>query len=293
MTEEALQELALHLVDIELEGNRITAMHRQAIKRDIMRFYSWLSTKGFKDIRKVGKLELVAYYQHLCTLRSKCGTRNIGELLSARTVNGFIFSLKKLFAALYRGGYLKENIFHELDLGLLPNRAKKRRPFTEYEMASFLEQIDPGTARGLRDRALFELIYSSGLRVSEAANLTMRDIDLERREIIVHGKGSRDRLVPISPVARDFLRRYIGGRINRLEEGVFLGTRAKTTGKPLQSRGITQRFHTLLVRFGMDGVGRCAHSVRHSTATHLLDNGANIRHIQELLGHKNIDTTVR
>jgi site-specific recombinase XerD len=198
-----------------------------------------------------------------------------------------------MFAALYRAGYLSEDPFHGLQLGVPPDRSFKRRPFTETEMTTLLEQIDPSTHRGLRDRALFELIYSSGLRVSEAAKLTLGDCDLERREIVVHGKGGRDRLVPISEVARDFLLEYAGEKLNRLGEPVFKGTNGKGKGKPMRGQEISRRFHTLLQQFEMDGVGRSAHAVRHSTATHLLDHGADIRHIQELLGHKNIENTAR
>jgi integrase/recombinase XerD len=178
-------------------------------------------------------------------------------------------------------------------MGFIGGGKGKRRPFSEDDMASFLEQIDTSTELGLRDRALFELMYSSGLRTSEAASLSMDDINFDKREIIVKGKGSRDRLIPISVIARDFLVLYIGGRISNLNGAVFLGTKGKGIGKRMRSKEIGRRFNTLLKAFDMDDIGRCAHAIRHSTATHLLDNGANIRHIQELLGHKNIDNTAR
>jgi len=289
MTGEVLRELALRLVDVEMEGNRLTEGHRATVKRGINRFFSWMESQHIQDIREVGKAELIAYYRHLCSLQ-RC-KRTVGGLLCTGTINGHINSVKKMFSALYRSGYLQEDLFYELDLGVQPQRSFKRRPFTEQEMSEFLEQIDTSTTWGLRDRALFELIYSSGLRRSEAASLTMRDIDLERREIIVHGKGSRDRMVPISEVARDFLRLYVGDRINRLDDAVFLGTQSGKE-KPMRPRTVTRQCNKLLSKLGIYSEGRCAHAVRHSTATHLLDHGASIRHIQELLGHRNIDTTV-
>ena len=293
MTKEAVKPLALKLLDTELEGSRTTKRYREILRYNAEQFFSWMETEGREDIRELGKKELFAYYRHVCSERPTTGTRTVGGLLSTATINWRLLAVKKVFAALYRSGYLNDDPMHGLDLGILPERSFKRRPFTETEMAELLEQIDPSTRRGLRDRALFELIYSSGLRVSEAAQLTIGDVDLERREIIVHGKGSRDRLVPISVVARDFLRLFIGDRINRLEEPVFRGAWAKGAGKAIRPGEISQRFHDLLVKFSMDGAGRSTHAVRHSTATHLLDRGASVRHIQELLGHKNIDTTVR
>jgi len=293
VTAEAVRELAFQLLAVELEGNRTTANYRREVTYNVKRFFSWLQSQQREDIRAVGKAQLVAYYRFVCSQRAATGTRMPGGLISRRTINGRLAAAKKAFAALYRAGHLQEDPFHGLELALPPDRFFKRRPFTEHEITAFLEQIDPSTPRGLRDRALFELIYSSGLRVSEAAKLTVGDCDLERREVVVHGKGSRDRLVPVSEVARDFLALYLGGRPRRLEEPVFKGTRGKGYGKPMRPQEVTRRFRTLLVQFGMDGAGRCAHAVRHSTATHLLDHGADIRHIQELLGHRNIENTAR
>jgi len=292
VTVDAALELALRCIAMELEGNRVTPDYRRIVARDAKRFFSWLETERIEDLRNVGKAELLAYYRYVCSLRSTAGTRTVGEPLGAGMIRQIMAAAKKACTALYRSGYLTTDPFYGLDLGL-PAVKTTRRPFTETQMTEFLEQLDPSTPRGLRDRALFELMYSSGLRTSEAARLTMSDLDLDRREIVVHGKGSCDRIVPISEVARDFLRRYIGDRLNRLEEPVFLGTHGKGIDKPMRIKEITRRFHTLLVKSGMDGPGRCAHAVRHSTATHLLDHGASVRHIQELLGHKHIDTTAR
>jgi len=290
MTREAVKKLALHLITTELEGNRTTTGYRNEVTYSVKLFFSWMEAHGHEDIRQLTKADLLAYYRYVCSQKVKTCTKNPGYLISRRTISGRLLAVKKVFAALYRADYLKDDTCYGLELGVLPDRGFIRHPFTEAEMAEFLEQIDPSTPLGLRDRTLFELIYSSGLRVSEVSLLTMRDVDLERREIVVHGKGSRDRLVPISPVARDFLRRFIGDRINRLDEPVFLSRDCK---RAMGSSEITQRFGKLLVKFGMDGKGRSTHAVRHSTATHLLDHGASVRHIQELLGHKSINTTVR
>lgn len=293
MTIEMGKELALRLIDTELEGNRTTPRYRREVQYNVQQFFTWLTVHGIADVTTVGKAELLAYYRFVCCQRATTGTRMPGELLSRRTINGRITAVKKICTALYRAGYLADDPLYGLELALPPDRSFKRRPFTEAEITEFLEQIDPDGPLGLRDRTLFELVYSSGLRVSEAARLTIGDCDLARREIVVHGKGNRDRLVPISQVARDFLALYLRGRMNRLEEAVFRGTHGKGVGKPMRPQEVSRRFSTLLKQFGMDGIGRSTHAVRHSTATHLLDHGASIRHVQELLGHKNIENTAR
>jgi site-specific recombinase XerD len=246
---------------------------------------------GIDNIRTVGRAELFAYYRYVCSQKLTTSSTVKSKLLSSKTINWRLLSVKKVFAVLYRSGYLTDDPMHGLELDIPTNRSFKRRPFTETEINMILDKIDTSTKIGLRDRTLFELIYSSGLRVSEASKLTIGDIDLERREIILHGKGSLDRMVPISVIARDYLLNYLSKRINYYEEPVFIASRK--AGKPMGSKEISQRFNELLKKFGMEGPGRSTHAVRHSTATHLLDHGASIRHIQELLGHKNIENTVR
>jgi integrase/recombinase XerD len=108
--------------------------------------------------------------------------------------------------------------------------------------------------------------------------------------MIVRGKFSRDRVVPLSEVARDFLRLYLGGRIARRDLPVFPG---KEPEKPVSPVNISTRFARHMEKRGMKKDEICLHSLRHSTATHLLDNGASIRHVQELLGHREIETTAR
>ena len=111
--------------------------------------------------------------------------------------------------------------------------------------------------------------------------------------MVVRGKFDRDRMVPISEVACDFLRLYLGERIENGDAWIFTGYAGFTRGRHLTSASVSERFQTLLRRFGMDKPEISTHSIRHSTATHLLENGASIRHVQELLGHRNIESTVR
>ena len=123
--------------------------------------------------------------------------------------------------------------------------------------------------------------------------MRIEDIDFITRQIIVRGKFNRERAVPISKVARDFLLVYLGQRIEQGEGAVFAGNRGMDENTAITSSYISERFRYLLRKFDMDKKEISTHSMRHSTATHLLENGASIRHVQELLGHKSIEATVR
>ncbi len=109
----------------------------------------------------------------------------------------------------------------------------------------------------------------------------------------VRGKGDKDRLVPISEVARDVLLLYLNDRADEPEAWIFPGSRDPNSSTPVRPDSVSTRFRTLLIRFGMDTRDVSAHSVRHSTATHLLNHGVSVRQVQELLGHVSVETTAR
>jgi integrase/recombinase XerD len=277
---------ALALVNDYLDGGRFTESYRRNIQKSQRLFIDWAGRRGKKDPRTITKKDMVAYHTLLSTTVSK----KTGRPLTAATVNLYYHGVQLLFSLLYRAGYMTENPTHGLRLTLRDPRVWKRRPLTVDEINTLLENIDTSTGRGLRDRTLFELMYSSGLRAAEACTLKIGDVDIDRRELIVRGKFSRDRVVPMSSVARDFLTRYLGTRINRRDQPVFPG---KDPEKPVSPVNISTRFARHLKKLGMKRDDICLHSLRHSTATHLLDNGASIRHVQELLGHSEIGTTAR
>jgi len=127
-------------------------------------------------------------------------------------------------------------------------------------------------------------------RVAEAANLQIKDLSLNRREMIVRGKFARDRVVPFTKEAQKYLALYLKERIYSKEGPVFRGVYGK---KALRPGSVGRRFTDLLKKYNMKRKELSAHSIRHATASQLLDNGAGIRHVQELLGHRNLETTVR
>ncbi len=176
-------------------------------------------------------------------------------------------------------------------------RATRRIPrvFSVEEVERFLAAIDVDTPPGVRDRALFELIYACGLRVSEAVALDIGSVRLDDGSVRVLGKGARERIVPLGDVAAAWLARYLHGARGKLrrtrtsagvgaENALFLNQR----GGRLSRKGIWKRFNELMTRAGLTGK---VHTLRHSFATHLLGGGADLRSVQELLGHADITTT--
>lgn len=161
---------------------------------------------------------------------------------------------------------------------------------TVEEIDSMISSIDTTTAKGLRDRAILELLYSCGLRVTELCDLKIGDLFFGEGYIRVVGKGDKQRLVPISGVARDRIQLYMELRQGRKSsaEHLFLNNRAKP--KPLTRVMVFTIIKQAALRAGITKQVS-PHTFRHSFATHLLEGGANIRQVQELLGHESILTT--
>ncbi len=156
------------------------------------------------------------------------------------------------------------------------------------EIDRIISSIDPSTIKGLRDRAIIELLYSCGLRVSEATSLRLCDLFFGEGYVRVVGKGDKQRLVPVSPLARERIALYMERRseLDSNEEQLFLNNRGKALTRVM--------IFTLLKKAAaMAGVQKkiSPHTLRHSFATHLLEGGASIRQVQEMLGHENIVTT--
>jgi len=163
---------------------------------------------------------------------------------------------------------------------------------TAEQTAGLLEAICGSKPLELRDRALFELIYSSGLRCQEALDLTLRDLDFDACQLRAKGKGRKVRLIPVGAPALCALERYLQEGRARLvaddlgEDHVFLSR----TGHPLSSSDVQRRLARYLAKAGAP-IGTSPHTLRHSFATHMLEGGADLRVIQELLGHSSLRTT--
>ena len=211
-----------------------------------------------------------------------------GLLPDPRTAARGISALRSFFRFLVLEDLRKDNPA----LLLERPRPGRRLPDTMSleEVERFLEQIDIASPLGLRDRALFELIYSCGLRVSEACGLSLDRYYPQDLVVRIVGKGDAERFVPMGEAAKEQMDSYLSLGRPRLvsmrhpTNAVFLNHR----GRPLSRKGMWKRFKEIALEAGVEGK---IHTLRHSFATHLLEGGADLRSGQELLGHRDITTT--
>lgn len=203
------------------------------------------------------------------------------------TLSKDISSLRAFGSYVERMGIWPEN------LALLIERPKASRSLPRVlsvnQVEKILSAIDSSSLVGKRDSALFELIYSCGLRISEACGLLMENLHLNEQLILVHGKGDKERIVPFGETAKDKLEKYLFEARpalvgNKIVPEVFVNYR----GEPISRKGVWKKFKELNILAGIDAK---VHTLRHSFATHLLAGGADLRSVQELLGHSDLATT--
>ena len=191
------------------------------------------------------------------------------------------------------GSFLVEEGIWQENLVQLVERPKIQRALPRVlsveQVDSLLASIDTSETLCVRDRALFELVYSCGLRISEVATLLIGNVHLQERILIVMGKGSKERVLPFGDAAHEWLSRWIQeGRPAILGSKQVAEVFVNYRGEPLSRKGIWKRFQELET---LSGVTAKVHTLRHSFATHLLSGGADLRSVQELLGHSDLSTT--
>jgi integrase/recombinase XerD len=250
-------------------------------------FLEWLERRGIA-LANVRTDDILAYQTELYGLRKKDGTPYSSSDQAHR-----VAAVKTLFRFLSRRGYLLTDPSAPVEYP----RQERRLPrgvLTAREARVIVEAPDLGTPRGLRDRAILETLYATGIRAGELGNLKKEDVDTEERVLrVVLGKGRKDRNVPLTRAAAETIEAYLAYGRPRMR-----GAR-KSALLFLAHRG--GKMHDSHLN---DVVARCAfkarvnrhvtcHTVRHSVATHLLKGGADIRHIQALLGHASLQTTER
>ena len=244
--------------------------------------YAYLGEEGVDDLRAVRRETMIGFARYLSEKRGRSG-----RPLAANTKRGVLGLTRLFFRCLCERGLLLVNPMRGVTL-VEGGPERIRVHLSEGDVARFLDGIDTDAPFGLRDQALFELIYSSALRAGEASSLCVGDVDLERRLIRVReSKYSKDRVVPMTELAAERLTDLVHARST--DAPVFRGS----MGKRVSGATINHHFKTLMKRAGLYREGLSVHALRHACATHLLAHGADIRYVQGLLGHKSVQTTVR
>ncbi len=255
--------------------NRMSEMTAQTYRISAQEFLEWLVEQRIK-LRDVTTQNLVYYLM-------KRKTDGNAELTLAKDIS----ALRAFGEYLVRKKYWTENC------ALLLDRPKAGRHLPKVlsveQTDELLSSIDTSKPLGVRDDALFELIYSCGLRISEACSLKVSNVHFKERLILVHGKGDKERLVPFGDMAAQKLQKYMEEVRPELVKGrniseVFVNYK----GEPISRKGVWKRFQEMEA---LSGVKAKVHTLRHSFATHLLAGGADLRSVQELLGHSDLSTT--
>jgi len=268
---------ALIAYDRDLRARGLAERTRRAYGVDLGQFVEWSTERDVApgDVR------------HRDVRRYGAGLSS--DQAAPATVARKLAAIRGLFSFLVRTERVGQN---PADLVSSPKKAQKLpRVLSTEQMRSLLEKIPAHTPLELRDRAMLELAYSCGLRCEEIVNLDLGAFDFETEQLRVHGKGGKERLLPVGEPARDALQRYMErGRsalaVERSEQALFVSK----SGRRLSNSDITRRLG-LWTREAALAAGVSPHALRHSFATHLLEGGADLRTIQELLGHSSISTT--
>jgi integrase/recombinase XerD len=249
-------------------------------------FITWCHERGLTSPREITKPILERYQRHLF-LRRKAD----GNPLSARTQIAFTTPVRAWFKWLARANYILYNPASELELP----RVEKRLPrhiLNVKEVEAVMAVPDLATDLGIRDRAILEVLYSTGIRRMELINLKLHDVDAERGTIMVRqGKGKKDRMIPIGARALEWIAKWRDDVRPSFATGADDGTLFLTTlGEAFAPNRLTQMVRETIDAANTGKRGSC-HLFRHTMATLMLENGADIRYIQAMLGHAELSTT--
>lgn len=268
-------DLFIEYLQIEKNYSQYTIEHYDY---DIREFILFMSEQGIESLNLVKYSDVRIFLTDLHNKR-----------LKRKSVARKISCLRSFFKFLVREKLVKENPF---SLVSIP-KSEKRLPqfFYEEELRVLFDACETDTPLGLRNKALLEILYATGMRVGECAKIKIKDLDFHISTVLVHGKGSKDRYIPFGSFAHEALQAYIhNGREELLKGGendhLFLNYR----GKALSERGIRTILDKLIEKSTLNGKIH-PHMLRHTFATHLLANGADMRTVQELLGHAFLSST--
>ena len=238
----------------------------------------WQNNGGFDGWKNVQERDIQIYLQNLAD-------RKLARSSQARQMS----SLHSFFRFLTRRKFIQIDPTQ----GIALRRGEKKLPefFYENELKQVFDSLKGNQPLTVRNLALFELFYATGMRVSEVSNLTLHQIDLNLQTILVHGKGNKDRYVAFDDHTKKSLVKYLeDARPNLLKDDVEQHVFLSNLGKPLSKRGIEYVMQKTFNQAGISGKVH-PHELRHTFATAMLNNGADLRSVQELLGHSSLSAT--
>ena len=271
--EDLLADQFIHHLRVErgLAKNTI-----ESYSRDLTRFFSFLEKRNLSPM-DVSQADLMDFISSLA------------GILSIRSIARNMSSLKVLYRFLVSDDRIVTNPTRLLSAPKLPR--KLPWALSRAEVDKLLSQPEASTSRGQRDKAMLELLYATGLRVSELVTLKIPNLNLEAGFVRTVGKGSKERMVPVGAKALDAMKEYLAqGRPSLLKRRSSSYLFPNSGGKPISRQG----FWKIIKRYGLKaGIrkGLTPHSLRHSFASHLLEGGADLRSVQIMLGHADISTT--
>lgn len=259
------------LTDVKRSSQNTIASYR----RDLLKLCVYFEGKGYNGINDINSMDLNTY---VIELKS--------QGMSLATISRNIASIKSFFLYLLKQGVVKEDCTEQLK----PPKIEKKAPETlsVEEVNLLLEQPSKSTPKEIRDKAMLELLYATGMRVSELISLRIDDVNLAMSYILCRD-ANKERVIPIEQAARQALENYISDvRQIMCEDSKYLFTNLK--GQPMSRQGFWKLIKAYAVKAGIDK-DITPHMIRHSFASHLVTNGADLKAVQEMLGHSDISTT--
>ncbi|MFC7320435.1 tyrosine recombinase XerC [Halobacillus campisalis] len=270
------KELFVEYLQIEKNASSLTI---EQYKNDIEGFFGFMTAENIHSLTEVDFSFIRVY---LSTLHDK--------ELSRRSISRKLSCLRSFYRFLERERYVTNNPFLNVRMPKSENPIPEF--FYEEELEHLFEVSDLSSPLGQRNQAILELLYGTGMRVSECEQLEIKDVDFSLTTLLVRGKGRKERFIPFGSFAEEALKRYLKDGRNTLikEEGASSRLFLNNRGGPLTARGI----RTILDKMVKDAaltIDIHPHKLRHSFATHLLNGGADLRSVQELLGHEHLSST--
>lgn len=251
----------------------------------LQRFIAYCSDRNLTSIQAISENELIKFLVYLRQVRKE----NEAPLTASRLRN-YTISIKLFFKYAYEQGQLLTDPAAQIEI---PKKAQTlpKAVLTVREIERILEKPEVHRPCGVRDRAALELFYSTGIRQNELVMLDVTDIQAEKHTLFIRkGKGGRDRIVPVGERALLWLKRYLDVRYRLLRYRDHSALFLNKSGKRIEAGALALRFYTYKAQAKVSKPGGF-HLFRHSMATHMVERGADIRYVQEILGHENLSTT--